>query len=82
MIINHSIEQTVLFKSRKEGQDFMHDGGERRENVRMCFTQSDRDPNKGHIITVNSQSGAVSIGPIGEWRERTRMQADREDRIK
>ncbi|KAF2466767.1 dna repair protein-like protein rad18 [Lindgomyces ingoldianus] len=82
MIINHAIDQIVLLPSRKSGQDFMHDGGSRRVNVKAVYTFSDKNPRKGHAINFNPQSGAVNMGPILEYVGATRMQADKEPQLR
>ncbi|KAF2658046.1 dna repair protein-like protein rad18 [Lophiostoma macrostomum CBS 122681] len=81
MIINHQIDQAVLIQSRAEAEEFMHNDGELRKNVKMCFTFADRDKTKGHSITGNTITGSVNLGPIDSYIGSPRMQADKEQRI-
>jgi hypothetical protein len=81
MIVNHQIDQTVLIPSRTEAEKLMHDGGELRKNVRMCYTFADRDKTKGHSITRNPNTGSVNLGPIAAYSGFPRMQADKEQRL-
>ncbi|KAH7138112.1 dna repair protein-like protein rad18 [Dendryphion nanum] len=81
MIINNGIDQIVLIKDRKQAEEFMHTGGDRRKNVRACFAMMDRDPQRGHSIALNLNSGAISLGPIAKWDGRPRMQTDKESQL-
>lgn len=60
----------------------MHQGGPSRRNVKMCFTMADGDPTKGHMISVNANSGSINFGPIFAWVGKPRMQADKEEELR
>jgi chromosome segregation ATPase len=77
LIINQSIEQVVLIRSRDEATNFMDSGGPRLRNVRMCFCMSDRSRREGHSLTFNPQTGSSNLSPIQEYRGQHRMQADK-----
>ncbi|KAF2011722.1 P-loop containing nucleoside triphosphate hydrolase protein [Aaosphaeria arxii CBS 175.79] len=81
MIINHSIDQVVLIPKRADAENFMHDGGARRTNVKMCFSFADGNPQKGHSITLNPNTGAIGLGPIDRFDGASRMQADKASQL-
>ncbi|OAL46051.1 dna repair protein-like protein rad18 [Pyrenochaeta sp. DS3sAY3a] len=81
LIINQSIEQTVLIESRNEGSNFMHSRGPKTENVKMCFTFADGDKRRGRVINFTA-SGGINDSPIDEFRGQLRMQADKDDQIR
>jgi chromosome segregation ATPase len=82
LIINHGIEQVVLIPRKKEAEDLMHGPPSGRRNVRMCYFMAETDPTKGHVINVNQNSGAISLGPINPYRRKARMQADKEPQLR
>ncbi|KAF1920540.1 hypothetical protein BDU57DRAFT_465075 [Ampelomyces quisqualis] len=78
LIINQSIDQTVLMEGRTEGYNFMNTGP---RNVRMCFTFSEGSKRKGRVLNFVS-NGEFNESPIAEYRGQLRMQADKADQIK
>jgi len=81
LIINQSIDQTVLIEKHEEGYKFMANGGSQARNVKMCFTFANGDSRKGRVINRTS-GGAINDSPIDEFRGPLRMQADKEDQIR
>lgn len=81
LIINQSIDQTVLKESRADASQFMHSRGPLTRNVKMCFTFTDGDKRKGRTFNY-TPSGAVNDSPIAQYNGNFRMQADKEDQIR
>jgi hypothetical protein len=81
LIINQSIEQTVLIEDMKEGAKFMDDRGPPTTNVKMCFTFADGDTTKGRVINYNN-AGGINNSPIAPFTGSLRMQMDHEAKIK
>ncbi|KAL6149920.1 Structural maintenance of chromosomes protein 6 [Exserohilum turcicum] len=80
LIINQSIEQTILIESMAEAYKFM-DPRSRPRNVKMCFTFADGDNRKGRVISF-SPNGGVNNSPIDEYMGNLRMQVDQDAQIR
>ncbi|EMD68806.1 hypothetical protein COCSADRAFT_109770 [Bipolaris sorokiniana ND90Pr] len=80
LIINQSIEQTVLFENMTEGFRLLKDGGPRAKNVKMCFTFADGDTRRGRVYHY-SNNGQVNDSPILEFTGNLRMQVDQNAQI-
>lgn len=78
LIINQSIEQTVLIEDRAEGSRFMHGPATQRVNVKMCFTFAEGTRRRGRAL-VSTTNGGINDSPIDEYQGHLRMQADREE---
>ncbi|RAR04662.1 f-box domain-containing protein [Stemphylium lycopersici] len=81
LIINQSIEQTVLIENMEEGIRFMNPHGSLVKNVRMCFTFADGDTRKGRVINFTG-NGGTNNSPIGEFLGNLRMQVDRDAQVR
>ncbi|KAI4955545.1 hypothetical protein J4E91_001406 [Alternaria rosae] len=81
LIINQSIEQTVLIENMDEGAQFMFNRGPPTTNVKMCFTFADGDTTKGRVFVYNS-GGGINNSPIAEYTGALRMQVDKGAQIK
>ncbi|KAI4668526.1 uncharacterized protein J4E78_002353 [Alternaria triticimaculans] len=80
LIINQSIEQTVLIENMDEGAQFMFNRGPPTTNVKMCFTFADGDTTKGRVFVYNS-GGGINNSPIAPYTGALRMQVDKDTRI-
>ncbi|KAF2175035.1 dna repair protein-like protein rad18 [Zopfia rhizophila CBS 207.26] len=81
LIVNHSIDQTVLIADRNTAVEFMRQNASLRPNVRMCFTMHSPNSLNGFSV-VKSGSGAFKMDPIAEYTGRYRMEADKEPQLK
>ncbi|KAF1984126.1 putative DNA repair protein Rad18 [Aulographum hederae CBS 113979] len=80
LIINSGIEQTVLIEKRENAHNYMY-GGRRPSNVKQCFCMATGDKSRGHRFGFAS-GGDQTISPIQAWKDKSRMQLDKEDEIK
>jgi chromosome segregation ATPase len=79
LILNHAIEQTVLFSSQEEGYNYMYNNG-RRRNVRATLTMG---PRKGGAQRWEyTRTNDQKVGPVKPWEGHFRMQVDHEQQLR
>ncbi|KAJ9666526.1 Structural maintenance of chromosomes protein 6 [Coniosporium apollinis] len=80
LIINQSIEQTVLIEKRRDAMDFMY-GGARPVNVKVCMCLNDESKRGWGLRLTYSGAGSEKIDPVAAYTKRPRMQTDVEAQI-
>lgn len=81
LIIHSRIEQNILVGTRNDGHRVMFEGS-RPHNVARCYTLSDHDVNRGHLL-LNHGNGNHEIQPVKmRSNQPPRMKTDIEDQIK
>lgn len=79
LVVNVSIDQTVLIRNRAECEEFMI-GARRPANVRaaMCFASR----GSAGIRYESTRTGAQKSSPVDEWKGPPRMKTDMEAQIR
>ena len=80
MIINQSIEQTVLIAERESANIFSRDSGPN-DNVKAVLCINQREPLRGFRYE-KSRAGQPKSTPIHPWEGQARMKIDNGDRLK
>ncbi|EME78132.1 uncharacterized protein MYCFIDRAFT_216987 [Pseudocercospora fijiensis CIRAD86] len=81
LVINHAIEQTVLFEDLDKGRDFMFGEGHRPPNVRATITLHPHNKSAGQRWDYDPYGG-VKVGPVAPWQGRGRMIVDKQEEIR
>lgn len=76
LVINHSVEQTILIENREEGERVMFDGRPP-ENVVACL--SVHDQKRGWGLRLTNRGGNIGTSPIQPYGGESRMKTDDED---
>ncbi|KAI1441623.1 P-loop containing nucleoside triphosphate hydrolase protein [Annulohypoxylon stygium] len=75
LVINHSIEQTILIEDREEAEHVMFDG-QQTENVTACLSFHDKKRGHGLRLTRRGNS-SFSTGPVTpNFSQKSRMKSD------
>ncbi|KAF2144764.1 uncharacterized protein K452DRAFT_222905 [Aplosporella prunicola CBS 121167] len=81
MVINQSIDQTVLIEDFNEAQNFAHSDGQKPRNVKQVFAFN-QDRRGGGMRLGWTGAGGATLSPVMAWDRRPRMHADREAQIR
>ncbi|KXT02936.1 hypothetical protein AC578_10606 [Pseudocercospora eumusae] len=81
LVINHAIEQTVLFEDLDEGRDFMFGTGHRPQHVRATITLHPHNKSAGQRWDYDPHGGE-KVGPVAPWQGRGRMNVDKQEAIR
>lgn len=73
LVINHSIEQTILVENREEGERVMFDGRPP-ENVMACL--SFHDKKRGWGLRLTNRGGNIATSPMQPYDGKSRMKTD------
>ncbi|KAI1773714.1 P-loop containing nucleoside triphosphate hydrolase protein [Hypoxylon cercidicola] len=73
LVINHSVEQTILIADREEGEHVMIDGRPP-ENVAACL--SFHDKKRGWGLRLTNRGGNIATSPIQPYDGKSRMKTD------
>ena len=80
LVIQHSIEQTILIANMEEASKILY-GGVRPRNVRRCYSFDPNSKRRG-LHLAYTRSGEASQDPIAEWTGAPRMRTDIEAQIR
>jgi structural maintenance of chromosomes protein 6 len=78
LVINQSIEQTILIPSVKKARELMD--RTRLPNVKQCYSHQPHKPNAGERFSYGL-GGALNSSFIPPWNKRPRMRTQAEDSI-
>jgi structural maintenance of chromosomes protein 6 len=80
LIINQSIEQTILVEGREDGMRILYEG-RRPQNVKQCFCLNEGRRGWGIRLGYTAGSGNPSSGPIAPNNRQPRMKTDADSQI-
>jgi structural maintenance of chromosomes protein 6 len=80
LIVQNSIEQTVLVPDMRDASDLLH-RGDRARNVKVCFAMNPNKKTQGFKIGL-SRSNEASHDPIHEFFGNARMRTDAESQLR
>ncbi|KAI1760002.1 P-loop containing nucleoside triphosphate hydrolase protein [Hypoxylon sp. FL1150] len=73
LVINHSIEQTILIENREEGERVMFDGRPP-ENVLACLSLHDKK--RGWGLRLTNRGGNIATSPMQPYDGKSRMKSE------
>ena len=74
IIIAHGVEQMLLIENLEEASAFLFDG-QRRQNVKRCYSIDAKDRRRGHHLSYN-RMGDPSQSPVPIYSGNPRMKTD------
>lgn len=80
LILQNSIEQTVLVEDMRDASELLH-RGVRARNVKLCFAMNSKRKTQGYRIGLNRVNEAAQ-DPIHEFSGHARMRTDAESQLR
>lgn len=80
LVINQSIEKTILVDTREKGQEIMFSNSHPPpQHVIACLVPHDKK--RGEGLRLTTRNGAPSTSPVAAWQQKPRMKSDAESQV-